>query len=78
MDVTHRPAGIPRGSGVVGIAAWGRGRSAALAALLALVAAAACEGAKVASRTVQLALPGVLSFGAGYPLVDGRPSTVAG
>jgi hypothetical protein len=38
----------------------------------------ACEGADVASRTVQLALPGVLSFGAGYPLVDGLPGTVAG
>jgi hypothetical protein len=37
-----------------------------------------CEGEAVASRTAQLALPGVLSFGAGYPLVSARPGTVAG
>jgi hypothetical protein len=37
-----------------------------------------CEGESVASRTTQLALPGVLSFGAGYPLVAALPGTAAG
>lgn len=31
------------------------------------------EGVEVASRKAQLALPGVLSFGAGYPLVHTQP-----
>ena len=37
-----------------------------------------CEGEAMASRTAQLTLPGVLSFGAGYPLVADRPGTAAG
>jgi hypothetical protein len=37
-----------------------------------------CEGEAVAARTAQLALPGVLSFGAGHPLVAAQPGPVAG
>ena len=37
-----------------------------------------CEGEALASRTTQLAPPGVLSFDAGYPLLAALPGPVAG